>query len=85
MCNPVKDSMFLAGVVESEVISIVTNCKNKTSNDCFGIDMSTLKRILSSVSKPCTYICNKSFSEGTFPEQMKTAKVIPLFKSEKKY
>ena len=31
--------------------------------------------------RPFTYICNKSFSEGTFPEQMKTAKVIPLFKS----
>ena len=33
------------------------------------------------VLKPFTYICNQSFLEGTFPEQMKTAKVIPLFKS----
>ena len=81
MCNPVKDTMFVEGVVESEVVSVVNNCKNKMSTDSFGFDMTTLKNIISYVSKPFTYICNKSFLEGTFPELMKTAKIIPLFKS----
>ena len=36
---------------------------------------------ISDVLKPFTYICNQSFLEGIFPEQVKTAKVIPLFKS----
>ena len=51
MCKPVKDTMFLEGVVENEVVAIVKNSKNKTSNDCFGIDMTILKSIISHVSK----------------------------------
>ena len=81
MCNLVKYAMFLEGVVENEVVAIVRNSKNKTSNDCFGIDVTILKSIISHVSKPFAYICNTCFSEETFPEQMKTAEVIPLFKS----
>ena len=54
---------------------IVNNCNNKTSCDYFGISMAYLKK-----AKPFAYICNSSFSEGIFPEQMKTANVIPLFK-----
>ena len=54
---------------------------NKTSCDCYGINMSFLKKIISYIAKPFTYICNKSFIEGIFPDQMKTAKIIPLYKS----
>ena len=80
------NSMFLEGVVEQEIIDIVNNCNNKTSCDYFGISMALLKKIITCIAKPFTYICNRSFSEGIFPEQMKTAKVIPLFKSgEKSY
>ena len=32
-------------------------------------------------SKALTYIANKSFSQGCFPEQMKIAKVLPLYKN----
>lgn len=28
-----------------------------------------------------TYICNKSFQTGIFPDKMKTAKVIPIYKN----
>ena len=80
------NSMFLEGVVEQEIIDIVNSCNNKTSCDYFGISMALLKKIIACIAKPFTYICNRSFSEGIFPEHMKTAKVIPLFKSgEKSY
>ena len=32
--------------------------------------------------KPLTYICNLSLSQVNFPEQLKIANVIPLYKSE---
>ena len=76
--------MFLEGVVEQEIIDTVNNCVNKTSCDYFGVSMALLKTIITCIIKPFTYICNRSFTEGTFPEQMKTAKVIPLFISGEK-
>ena len=81
MGDTISNSMFIEGVIEDEVINVVNNCKNKTSCDCYGINMSFLKKIISYIAKPFTYICNKSFIEGIFPDQMKTAKIIPLYKS----
>ena len=81
MQSPVANSMFLEGVVEDEIITIVNNCENKTSSDCFGMDMCIVKNIISCVLKPFTCICNKSFLEGSFPVHMETAKVVPLFKA----
>ena len=43
--------------------------------------MSMLKRVFKTVSEPFTYICNLSFVEGVFPDKMKMARVIPLYKS----
>ena len=43
--------------------------------------MHILKRVFGSVCKPFTEICNKSLLCGVFPESMKVAKVIPLYKS----
>ena len=43
--------------------------------------MSLIKEIFKFICKPFTDICNKSFLNGVFPDKMKIAKVIPLFKS----
>ena len=43
--------------------------------------MLTLKKVFLSICSPFTNICNKSLSNGIFPNNMKIAKVIPLFKS----
>lgn len=48
------------------------------------IDMRLIKQI-NSILKPLTYICNTSLHTGTFPSQMKTAKVIPLYKTGNKH
>ena len=42
--------------------------------------MSIIKHVISHIVKPLTHICNISFRNGTFPDQMKVAKVIPIFK-----
>ena len=43
-----------------------------------------MRKIISNVLKPFTYICNLSFVSGMFPEKLKIAKVIPLFKAGEK-
>ena len=44
-----------------------------------------LKRIKSSISKPLSIIFNFSLETGQFPENMKNAEIIPLFKKGAKY
>ena len=37
--------------------------------------------VINNIIKPLTYICNKSFQEGSFPDNIKISKVIPILKS----
>lgn len=80
-----QGSMFLKNVEENELINIVKKCKTKVSTDCNEIDMKIVKNVIEEISKPLTYIFNLSFQTGQFPTKMKTAKVIPLFKSGDKH
>ena len=74
-------SMFLESVSEKEIIDIVNSFKSKTSTGYDNIDMSIVKKNISHIAKPLMKICNQSFMQGIFPDRMKIAKVIPLFKS----
>ena len=81
--NP--NSMFIAAVDEQEIIDTVNKCSNKKSTDCNNIDMALVKSTIEFISKPLSYICNLSFQTGIFPNKMKTAKVIPLYKTGDKH
>ena len=83
--NRNSNNLFLTPVNEDEVIRAVNNWESKTSTDCEDISMHLVKEVINSIAKPITYICNLSFTSGVFPEKMKIAKVIPLFKSGDKY
>ena len=63
--------MFLSPVDDLEIIRTVQKSKNKRST----------KKIISILVKPLAHICNVSFQTGVFPNKMKIAKVIPLYKS----
>ena len=45
------------------------------------IPASIAKQCLKHYIKPLIYLINSSFESGTFPEKLKLAKVIPMFKS----
>ena len=79
--NKNPNTIFLCPVDECEVINTVNNFKNKQSNDCNDINMSLLKNVITSIVYPLTFICNKSFKDGIFPEDMKIARIIPLYKA----
>ncbi len=81
--NP--SSMFLTAVEEKEIINIVNKCKYKTSTDCNEIDMKIVKKVIEGISEPLTYICYLSFQTGKFPDKMKIAKVVPLYKTGDKH
>lgn len=80
-----QSSMFLRPVDENEILEIVNKCKNKKSTDYNDIDMTIVRKVIEEISKPLTYICNLSFQTGSFPNKMKIAKVIPLYKNGSKH
>ena len=43
--------------------------------------MEILKQVIPNIVKPLTYICNKSFLEGCFPDSMKIYRIVPIFKA----
>ena len=73
--------MFLSLVDEQKIIRTVQQFINKVSTDFTDISMSMAKSIITEIVKPLNHICNVSFQTGVFPNQMKIAKVIPVFKA----
>ena len=45
-----------------------------------GISKRILSLLIEQIKKPLTHIINLSMSKGVFPEKLKLAQVIPLFK-----
>ena len=46
--------------------------------------MNIIKSVIKSISKPLVYICNLSLRSGIFPDDMKIARVISLYKTREK-
>lgn len=81
----VLQSMFLGDVSENKILFTVNALKNKTSTDTDGLDMIIVKKNIDCIVKPLSYIFNLSFQSGIFPNRMKVAKVVPLYKDGDKH
>ena len=74
-----NNSMYQQNCTEQEVLKIV----NKKIIIIYGyrwIKYEFNKKVINNIIKPLTYIWNKSFQEGGFPDNMKISKVIPILK-----
>ena len=72
--------MFIRPVGALEVLNIVKNSKNKMSTDFNNVNMSIIKIVIDDIVEPFAFICNKSFETNIFPNEMKIAKVVPIYK-----
>ena len=84
MQNSHSESMLVPSALENGVLSIVNNFNAKNSRDCEDVYMKIVKHIIQGIVKPLTDICNKSFETSTFPNNMKKAKVILLYKNDER-
>ena len=75
------NSIFLHGVNKKEMLDVIKSFANKTPTDYNGMNMFILWKITNPIVDPFLHICNISFSKGVFPDALKIARVIPLFKS----
>ena len=77
-----QKSIFLSPVTETEIEKIVMNLPNKPSSGMDGISNILLKKLTYCIAHPLTLIFNKSLMEREFPDIMKVADVVPLYKSK---
>lgn len=80
-CNNMEyPTMFLRPVDEMFVSNIILNLKNSNSAGIDDISTNIIKSCKNYILKPLVYLINLSFLNGEFPEVLKTAKIIPIYK-----
>ena len=80
--NPNANSFFISPTNSDEVLSVIKELKNNKSTGPSSIHSKLLKLFQTALSKPISLIANLSFSSGTFPDNLKIANVIPIFKKD---
>ena len=69
---------------EKDTEKCIRSLRTKTSSGHDGISTKLLKFLSPGLIKPLTLIINQSLITGIFPEKLKLAKVIPLYKKDDK-
>ena len=82
---PNSSSIFMKPTDKSEIAKLIDSLPNKTSKGYDKIYNVLLKKLSPTICIPLEIIFNKSLEEGSFPEKMKQADVVPLFKSKERY
>jgi hypothetical protein len=77
----VVTSFFMSCTTPDEIIACTRTLSPKTS--CSFDDISTIliQRVIETISSPLNHIFNLSFKYGVFPDKMKIAKIVPIYKS----
>ena len=76
------DSIVIRPTSVQEIDRIIRELPNKTSHGHDKISNTMLKALCMSITFPLCHIFNQSLQEGIFPERMKWAEVIPLYKGK---
>ena len=69
-------------VSENDVLKHLSSLRTKNSAGIDGISVKLLKRLSSALINPLTLIINQSLVTGIFPNKLKIAKVLLLFKKD---
>ena len=67
-------------VSEVEVRTVLDQLKNKKSKDYYGLNSIMIKKVKNVIIPPLTKLINESITSGSFPDSLKIACVIPIFK-----
>lgn len=81
----VNSTFKFSPVNEAQVKKIIANLKPKKSAGIDNISLILLKMSSDALTNPLTCIINQSLKNGIFPNKLKIAKVIPIFKKDDKH
>ena len=72
-------SLFLKPVTTEEVGNIMASLKDSSPGHD-EMKIGPIRSVLNYIEGPLTYVCNLSLNEGIFPDILKIANIIPLYK-----
>ncbi len=78
--NRQNHKLTLNEVNEQTVTTIIDNLPAKSSCGYDDITSIFLKQLTTSIIKPLTIVINQVFNNGIFPDKLRIAKVVPIFK-----
>ena len=76
-----EKSIDIPEIHTDEIISVISSL----SNSAAGYDempASIMKQLVDNFLLPLTFLINKSIAQGTVPDELKIAKVLPIYKNE---
>ena len=82
---PIKNSLFCVPVDSSEIRLLIAKLRNGKYPGPDDIGPKVIKLSVDIIGEHLTHVFNLSISTGCVPEQLKLAKVIPLFKKGATY
>lgn len=79
-----NNTLFLSPTDEVEISRIINELPNKASSGYDLVSNIYVKQLNCVIAQPLAKIFNISLNEGTFPQEMKLADVIPVYKAKDK-
>ena len=80
LSNPSLSTFTFQPITDEIIINIIDKLKSKNSQSHDGLSSKLLKLVKHETSKAITLIVNQSLNTGIFPDKLKYAKVIPIYK-----
>ena len=80
--SPVTQDFQFDLIEPTYVSKIIKKLKSKSSCGVDGLSNKLLKCVNNEITPPLTIIINQCFTTGVFPNKLKLAKVIPLYKKD---
>ena len=82
LTNSIDTTFNFNTVTEEHVREIILNLAPKTSYGSDYLSTKFIKCLVNEISKPITALINQSIVSGEFPEKLKVAKIIPVYKKD---
>ena len=76
-----QSCLFLKPVCENELLLIINKMKANSSPGWDGITSESIKKTHLNILQPLIHVLNLSLTQGVFPNELKTASVVPIFKN----
>ena len=75
-----EQALRIPQIVSDEIQSVISKLNN-SSPGCDNIPPKIGKLFVDQYIEPLTYLSNKSIAQGVFPDELKLAQVVPIFKA----
>ena len=80
--TPLNQNFFFNSVTANEIVLIIHSLENSKATGPHSIPTEILKLIKANICHPLKEIINLSFATGIYPDALKIARVIPIFKNK---